>query len=224
MLGVSQSGVTAPVHRHVSLARRGALGLLALLLVAACGSGGGNGTPTPTRPAGTVNPSPIGGTSSPPGTTVSPGPIGTPFASPWPRGWDSDFCDLFADVVVMQELAVDIGRALEDEARADARGLTRELAETATSVREQLGELPSWEAAAPLENQLGELVDLAERMATRYERHFATNRRNPLNAAREAGGQMNEVVAEVLDRLRTLEEDGLSCPEVDFELETPPEP
>jgi hypothetical protein len=204
------------VDRLVTPARIGALLVAAALVVGACGGGGGN--PTPTR---TTGGSPSGSLS--PTTT----PTGRPTASsstPWPAGWGTATCALFADTVVMQELAVDVGRALDEDERDDAQALNVELAQTASSVREQLSDLPPWEAAAPFERQMASLVDLADQMAQRYERHFDTGRRNPLDAARQAGAEMREVVPRVLDRLDTLARAGLSCPGVAFELEVPPAP
>ncbi len=199
--------------------RPGALLLAAALVIAACGGGG---TATPTRtPSGSPSSSPTATTATSQPTGGSPSPT---TGTPWPNGWDAATCALFADTVVMQELAVDIGRALEDDARADARALTAELAATATDVREQLAELPPWEAAAPFERQMVSLLDLADLMAARYERHFATNRSGPLNAAQEAGGDMRDVVPRVLDRLDTLARAGFSCAGLEFELESPPEP
>ena len=210
------------VIRHVLPPRSRLLGLVAALaIVAACGGGGGPSTPTGSP--GTSQP--VGGSpSAPGGTTDTPGAIGTPFIPPWPVGWDTAFCAAFGDMIVMQEVAVDIGRALEDDARDDARALAAELALTAADVREQLGALPPWEAAAALETQIVALLDLADEMAARYERYFDSNRRKALNAAREAGGQMNDVVPELLDRAIVLADAGLGCPGLDFDLETPPRP
>ena len=191
-----------------------------LLLAVACGGGGDR--PTPSRSPGGSSPTTSAGPSG--AATDTAGAIGTPFVAPWPSGWDSGFCPIFAEMVVMQELAVDVGRALDDGARAEARALNTELGQAATSVRSALGELPPWEAAEPLEARIVALLDLADEMALRYGRHFENNRPAPRNAAREAGGRMNDVVPDLLDRLILLEEAGLACAGLDFSLEVPPRP
>jgi hypothetical protein len=226
MLGCTQSGVSGAVLPHVTQSRprartAAALVLCGLLVVVGCGGGGGR-SPGATLPGtGGASPTPLstgaGRTASPIATASAPG-------GPWPAGWDTTFCAAFAQLVVMQELAVDIGRALDDDAREDAMALTAELAEVAGAAREQVGELPPWEAAAPLERQLVALLELADEMALRYSRYFETDRRNALAAAQAAGGRMNEVVPKLLERLELLSEAGLSCPGLAFTLETPPRP
>lgn len=218
MLDSSQVGYAMPLLPFAQRSRMAGL-LLPALLMAACGGGG----PSPSgSPTGTPS------TSGSPAASGTPGPTApgsaSPVGEPWPAGWQSAFCALFAETVVMQELAVDVGRALDDDADAEAEALNGELALAATSVREQLGGLPPWEAAAPFERQMVDLLHLADEMATRYARHFQTGRQAPLNAAVAAGGQMNEVVPRVLNRLDVLIEAGLACPGVDFSLETPPAP
>lgn len=206
------------------MASAAALLIVTAVLVAACGSSGPSpaptvrGTASPSLPATSLPP------TLPPLPTLTPDAVATPSSAPWPEGWQDSFCALFAESVVMQELAVDIGRALDEDAREDAAGLTAELATTAASVREQLAALPEWEAAAPYERQMVGLLDLADEMAARYARHFETDRQGPLNAARAAGGEMGAVVERVLDRLTNLQLAGLACPGVQFSLEAPPEP
>ena len=66
-----------------------------------------------------------------PRATLSAAESDEPTAEPTfvaiPVGWDDAFCSIFADVVVAQELAIDIERALEEENARDARGLARDL-------------------------------------------------------------------------------------------------
>jgi hypothetical protein len=189
------------------------------LALAACGGA----RPSPTG-GGSPSAGPTGVVTSPGATSdATPGVIGTPFTPPWPAGWDTAFCAAFGELVVTQELAVDIGRALDEEAREDARGLTAELADSATMVRELLAEVPAWPTAEPVREDIAALLDLADEMALRYDRHLNQNRRPALALAQAAGGKMRGVVDPLLDRLTLLAELGLSCPGTPFDLETPPE-
>jgi len=211
-------GTTFGLHRFTGPLRLRALALAGLLLVVA-GCGGGAGASPTASPAGTASASP----TAPGAPTPTPGAIGTPVVGPWPTGWDSAFCTMFSEMVVMQELAVDIGRALDEGDRDDALALTLELAASAATVRVGLALLPAWEAAAPLADDLVALLALADEMALRYERYLAQNRRPALGLARAAGAQMNDVVPDLLDRLILLDEAGLACPGFEFNLETPPD-
>jgi hypothetical protein len=199
--------------------------LLAVMIGLAVAPCGGGTRPSPTG-AGSPSPAP-----TPTGAVISPGGsplptagvIDTPFAPPWPAGWDTSFCVTFAELVVMQELAVDIGRALDEDERDDARGLTAELEVSATAARELLGEVPEWPTAEPVRADIEALLDLADEMALRYGRHLNQGRRPALAAAREAGRQMGGVVDPLLDRVTLLAELGLRCPGLTLDLETPPD-
>jgi hypothetical protein len=206
-------------HRRPPTAR--SLLVLAVMVLVTLGACGGGANPSPT---GMVTPP-----SSPqvsPGQPLpqpTPGEPATPAAqAPWPAGWQEAFCATFSELVVMQELAVDIGRALEEGNRDDARGLTAELDASASSARERLGEHPAWAAADELEQEIVSLIDLADEMALRYDRHLNQGRRPARRLAEEAGAQMGPVVEAVLDRVLLLAEQGLSCPGTEFQLETPP--
>jgi len=212
--------VHARVSSHaVSRATATALAVLLLSIAAACGGGSPAATP---RPLPTV--SPTAGPTGLPGVLPTPGELPTPVSQPpWPQGWDAALCATFDQLVVTQELAVDIGRALEEEDREDARGLTAELAEVATTTRELLAEMPEWRTAETIEAGITELLDLADEVALRYDRYLNDNRRAALGRAQEAGGQMAGVAEPLLERLTLLGEQGLRCPGLPFRLETPPE-
>ena len=184
-------------------------------MVIGCGGPGAS----PTRSPGST---PSTGPGTPAGPTATADAIGTPRFEPWPPGWNDALCTMFAEMVVMQELAVDIGRALDEGSRDDALALTRELATSAATVREHLSALPAWELAAPLGEDVLALLALADEMALRYERYLADNRRPALALAEAAGAAMSDVVPDLLDRLILLAELGLACPGVPFNLETPP--
>jgi hypothetical protein len=213
--------LTVHQHRPTPIVSRKAARVLAVLtavVVVGCGGGGG---PTPTGASPTPgSTSPAG---SPGGTLPTPSATTDPIAAPWPAGWDSAFCTLFGELVVMQELAVDIGRALDDGDRGDARGLTAELAASATTARELLAEVPEWLTAEPLREDVTSLLALADEMALRYDLHLNQGRRPALARARAAGAQMAGVVEPMLERLELLADQGLACPGLSFDLETPPE-
>jgi hypothetical protein len=209
------------VHRHAPATFSGspalAVALCLALVTLACG-GAGNASPSPNL-VPTSNP-PAGS----PGSPQTPGqPTPTSLVPFWPAGWDRAFCEMFGQLVETQELAVDIGRALEDGDRADARALTAELAASATLARELLGAMPEWRADEMLRQDVAALLDLADEMALRYDRHLNQGRRPALAAAREAGAQMKPAVDLIIDRLVLLGDEGLACPGLDFQLEAPSE-
>jgi hypothetical protein len=191
--------------------------VLLLAIVAACGGGGPTATPPLSTPPLLATP------TAQPGTLPTPGDLPTPVSRPaWPEGWDAALCATFTQLVETQELAVDIGRALEEDDRADARGLTAELALSATATRELLAEMPEWGTAETIEQDITALLDLADEMALRYDRYLNDNRRQALGRAQEAGAQMSAVAEPLVERLTLLSEQGLRCPGVPFRLETPP--
>lgn len=190
--------------------------VLAIALVAACNGGA-------TAPTGPPLGTPAAGLpTQPPNDLPTPGSLPTPAAPAWPEGWDGALCAMFAQLVETQELAVDIGRALDEGDRDDARGLTAELEASAVQARALLDEIPVWTADEPLRDDVSELLDLADEMALRYDRHLNQGRRPARAAAERAGAQMRAVVDPLIDRLVLLSDQGLSCPGLAFDLETPP--
>jgi hypothetical protein len=190
-----------------------------ILVLAACGGGG------PVATGGSPSPAPITGPTGGQGTLLpTPGNVATsPPSAPWPAGWDAAMCATFAQLVETQELAVDIGRALDEDDRADARALTAELSASVAATRGLLADMREWATADVIRADIGSLLDLGEEMATRYDRYLNANRRQALGRAREAGAQMPEVVDQLTERLGLLADQGLRCPGIAFELETPPE-
>jgi hypothetical protein len=188
-----------------------------ILVLAACGSGG------PVATGGSPSPAPLTSPNADPGTLPTPGNLATPQGAPWPAGWDAAMCATFAQLVETQELAVDIGRAIEEDDRADARALTAELSASVAATRELLADMPEWATADVIRADIGSLLDLGDDMAARYDRYLNANRRQALGRAREAGAQMPEVVDQLIEGLGLLADQGLRCPGVAFELETPPE-
>lgn len=208
MAGTTRSG-TRPVW----------LCAAAVLLVAGCGSG----SPSPRISPGltSVTDDPV--TSSPSAAPRRPtaAPTSPPSGS-WPRGWDTDFCAAFSEVVIAQELAVDVGRALDEDAREDALALSNELMGTSTAAAEMLGQLPEWRPAQELVERLASLMDLGERIGRNYGRYIENGREQALQRAQGFGADMGPIVDAALDELSELaEEEGLGCPEQEFVLEAP---
>ncbi len=194
--------------------------IVALLLVAACGTGSPSPRPTTTLPSAT---DPVGLTPAPPPTsrprTAAPT---TPVVGSWPDGWDADFCSAFAEVVPAQELAVDVGRALDEDDDDDALGLARELESSGEAATEMLANLPQWEPAQAAVDQLTELMDMAQRMGRSYRRFMEDNRGPALERAQGIGAEMRPLVDSVLADLGVLsDEEGLGCPGMEFALESP---
>jgi hypothetical protein len=209
------------VHRlHLAPGRTGPATLIAAVLLGLAVAGCGGGPAATGRGASSPGVSPM----TSPGTTLpTPAAIQTPFNAPWPAGWDDALCAAFAELVVMQELAVDIGRALREGDREDARALTAELAASATAARGLLEQLPDWPPAEPLREDVAGLIGLADEVALRYGRHLNQGRRPALAAAQAAARQMRDVIEPLLDRLTTLADQGLACPGLPFYLEAPPD-
>jgi hypothetical protein len=193
--------------------------VLAVSMLVACGAGSPSPSPSPTVPVDldTPAPSPV---SVP--TMAPTAPPTLPPQGDWPAGWDTAFCAAFQEVVVAQELAVDVGRALEEDERDDALALARELEGAGAATQEMLGELEEWEPAQEAVEQLTELMDLAERMGRNYRRYLDENARNRLRRAQGFAADMGPVVENVEAELAGLANDeNLSCPTAEFVLETP---
>jgi hypothetical protein len=198
---------------------RSVAAVLAVSMLAACGAGSPSPSPSPTVPVDldTPAPSPV---SVP--TMAPTAPPTLPPQGDWPPGWDTAFCGAFEEIIVAQELAVDVGRALEEDERDDALALARELESAGAFTQEMLGELEEWEPAQDAVEQLTELMDLAERMGRNYRRYLDENSRNRLRRAQGFAADMGPVVENVEAELAGLANDeNLSCPTGEFVLETP---
>jgi len=160
-------------------------------------------TPIPTQDPG-----------SSPGT-ASP----TPISGVWPVGWDVAFCTALTDTVVAHELAIDIQRALEDDARDDAIALTGELAETIPVATAAVGRIRDWEPATEVKADLTALLELDAAVATAYQRFFDEGGRQLNRAARQARNEVARAVPDANDNLAALADLGLSCPGTSLALE-----
>ncbi len=194
-----------------SLHRLALVGLLAL----ACN---GASEPTETAPS-------LPDVTAPPTAVASPAtptPAETATSTPWPDGWQTAFCAAFEETVVAQELARDIGRAFDEDARDDAAGLAHELEATIENVRELLEDLPEWAEAAGFEEQMIELLEQDERLARFWLRHLEQGRRPALRNARNVEATLREeAVPAVQAELRALARLGVRCPGQELQLEIP---
>ena len=194
---------------------RPSLVLLLCSVIAGCG-GGSTATPT-LRPLVTPGITPTAPRAT---ATSAPSPTSSPS---WPAGWDDAFCVAFDELVVAQQLARDIGRALADEAPEDAVGLTHELGRTVTGVRTLLTELPEWDGAEDAQAAINALLAEDEQLVTFYVRFLEEDRAPALERARESEAALrDQAVPAVETELAQLANEGLACP-AGFDLETPDE-
>lgn len=195
--------------------------LVGVLTAAGCGTG--TSSPRPSLPplaTGLRTPLP-GATSRPP--TQPPSTPGSPAGTPaWPAGWETAFCAAFEQVAIAQELAVDIGRALAEDARDDALALSRELQGTAPVATSQLEALPDWPPANDLIARLVSVMAVGERIGVRYERHIDGNSETALERVRELIADMRPLVVDALAELDELRAaNPLACAGRDLSLESP---
>lgn len=195
--------------------------LVVVVIAGACGSG--SPSPRATRsPAATTSPRASVGVVP----TLGPPPTEAPSLPPqqapdWPDGWDAAFCTAFDQVVVAQELAVDIGRALAEEDRADAQALAAELIATTEAATALLGEVTGWEDAEALVGRLTSLLDVGGRIGRQYRRYLAEDRPAGLDRANELIGEMRPMVDEARARLADLASAGIQCPGHELTIESP---
>lgn len=214
------AGANRGVGRGLRVGRAVVALALCLTVAAACDDASQSprpgGSPTSTISA-TLRPAT---TSSPRVATVPPS---TPASTAsWPAGWDAGFCDLFEEMVISQELAVDVGRALDEEARDDARALARELEETAQGASAMLADLPRWEPFDGLRPGLTRMLEIADAMGRFYGRYIDREREQALERVGELIDEQRPLVGDAVAGLNELQgEYGLSCPGHEFELESP---
>jgi hypothetical protein len=191
---------------------------IGLALVAACGA---SVTPTATSTSPTLSPRLTA--SAPPGLSQTPAtapPSAT--ALPRPAGWDATFCAAYTDIVVAQELARDIGRALDEDSKQDAIGLARELEATVVGVRTTLTALPAWPGGEQLLSAVNAMLDTDEELVTNYLRFLEENRDPALDRAHERETALREEIVPAVEvALAELAAAGFSCPGLNFTLDKP---
>jgi ribosomal protein S7 len=136
--------------------------------------------------------------------------------------WISRPVERTSEMVVAQELARDIGRAFDDDARDDAAALARELTASAEEVRALLAELPEWAEAAAFQEAAVEMLRQDDRLVTYWLRHIEEGRRQALQNARNVEEILrDEAIPAARSELRVLGGFGVSCPGQELRLETP---
>ena len=127
-----------------------------------------------------------------------------------PVGWDSAFCGIFADVVIAQELAIDIERAIDEENPGDAKGLARDLRDITTDAQGLMEGLPEWEDAADATAQTTALLDLYARTSAEYL-SFYNEETGTLRRARSLRRQIGRATPGANESFAELETLGISC-------------
>lgn len=196
---------------------RAALGVLvALLLAAACGGPSTSPRPSPSLIDLEFTPLPTGTSSTP-----SPSPSAVASGEARPEGWDSAFCEMFAEARIAQELLVDIERALAEGAVRDARGLARELGQVAQGATLLIDDIPTWDGAGDALLDVATLLDLGGQAAAEYDTYLGEDSRPALRRARSLGRENGQGVPGANRALEDLAAAGVECPDGPLVLETP---
>jgi hypothetical protein len=157
-----------------------------------------------------------------PSRSVTPDPSVVPsITATWPIGWDIEFCQMFNEAVVAQQLIVDIERAMDEDNNRDARLLADELSAEAAYTTELLTGLSPWPDAESVSVGIAALMDLGGRAAGEYHTFFAQDKRPALRRARALRDENGAQVPDVNDELQALADIGLSCPGNPLVLEAP---
>lgn len=158
-----------------------------------------------------------------PQATRDPGSSEEPSAAPTflslPVGWDNDFCAVFADAVVAQELVIDVERALDEENLRDARGLARELREITTDASTLLAALTDWGPGAPATLELAALIDLGGRAGVEYGTFFTDESRTALRRARNLRREIGDATPAANEEFAALWDLGITCEGIPLQLE-----
>jgi hypothetical protein len=158
-------------------------------------------------------------TPTPPGGVVTtPGPGAT---TPWPAGWDVAFCEYFAQLVIVTELAVDIEPTIADGPKRDARGLANELATTPAYARGLADAVGEWHFADEVITSTQGLLDTAEQAGQQYVAFLSDGKKATQRQARQLRAQLGDEIDAANDALGSLQSVGLACPDHDLQLERP---
>jgi len=193
-------------------------GCLVLLAVTLSACGGATPTARPSSSLITLDftPLPTAAGSRP---AASRTPASSTLQASWPVGWDVSFCTAFADTTVAHELVIDIERALGDESRSDAQGLSNELAQTAPVASGEVKRMKDWDPATELKTDLTTLLDLDAQVAAAYRSYFNDDVRSGLHDARQLRNQVSKQVGPINQELQALVAMGVSCPGTNLTLE-----
>jgi hypothetical protein len=190
------------------------LGLLTLVGAVACE--GTRATPRPSPSLIILQFTPRPSRSLTPSPSVVPSVEAT-----WPIGWDVEFCQMFNEAVIAQQLVVDVERAMDEGNNQDARLLADELVLEATAATELLTGMTPWADAESASVGIAALMDLAGRAGNEYHAWFEKGKRSDLRQARALRRENGNEVPAVNSDLEALAEVGLSCPGNELVLEAP---
>jgi hypothetical protein len=185
------------------------------LVAAACDGATSSPRPSPSLVDVVFTPQPT------PTTEGSAGNSSEPTFLSLPVGWDDDFCAVFADVFVSQELVIDVERALEEENLRDARLLARELRDTSSRGSELLTDLADWDSGHQVMLEMATLLDLGSRAGDEYGMFFADDSTPALRRARGLRKEIGTKTPQANAALAELATLGISCPDHDLVLESP---
>jgi hypothetical protein len=161
-------------------------------------------------------------TRTPPSSSAT-GTVAPPTAEPTfldlPVGWDDAFCQVFGVTVIAQELIIDIERAIEEENVRDARGLSRDLRDTAEEATVLLADVSDWDPAADAKLELTTLIDLYTRAAAEYVTTYAEESRPALRRARALRKQVQQATPAANEAFADLAGMGIECGDLALQLE-----
>ena len=185
-------------------------------MLGACDAASPARTPNVTaRPSGRATSSPISGTPLPTATVAAS-------ATPWPAEWQDGFCRAFADVIVAQQVARDIGRSLAADDKDNATGLAHELQATVTELGTTIAALPAWTGATDVVTAVTTMLEQDASLATQYLRYLEDKRDPALDRAHEIEGTLREdAIPAVATAVAPLATQGFACADIDLELESP---
>jgi hypothetical protein len=126
---------------------------------------------------------------------------------------------VFADVVVAQELAVDIERAIEEENARDARLLARDLRDTTAEATTLLAELPDWEPAQDAKEEMTALIDMGTRAGAEYGTGFTEESEEAIRRARRIRRDMAQAAPGANEAFAELEALGITCEGLPLRIE-----
>ncbi len=147
-------------------------------------------------------------------------PMGT-IASGWPPGWDVSFCTMLDSAITAQQLIVDVERAISDGATKDAKGLARDLADSAGQTTQLIAALPGWDPAGEALAQISGLMDYDTQAAAKYTAYFKDGTKAALRQARLLRRKDGAAVPQTNTALALLADKGVACPKHALQLESP---
>jgi hypothetical protein len=169
------------------------------------------------RPSARITLPPDSGTPRPTASALA-----GPSAAPWTAEWHDAFCAAFGEIVVAQQVARDIGRSLEAGDKANATGLAHELQTTVSGLGTTLTGLPSWTGSTDVVTAVTTMLEQDANLATQYLRYLEDKRGGALDRAHTIEGTLREsAIPAVATALAPLKTQGLACPGIELELESP---